>query len=76
MGRLARLQALFENVINPNFAGSMTDLSTACQRRSDGLSSSGPAAAPKVGCGFEGVGHARCMTTKVGPQGSAQETQK
>lgn len=76
MGRLARLQALFENVINQNFAASMTDWSAACLPRSDGLSSSGLAAAPRVGCGVEGVGHARCMATKVGPQGSAQETQK
>lgn len=76
MGRLARLQALFENVINQNFAGSMTDLKTARLPRSDGLSSSGLAAAPRVGCGVEAVGHAWCMATKVGPQGTAQETQK
>lgn len=76
MGRLAPLQALFENVINQNFAGSMTDLRSARLPRSDGLSGSGLAAAP----GGWGWGwrwrNARCMATKVGPQGSAQETQK
>lgn len=41
MGRLAPLQALFENVINQNFAGSMTDLRSARLPRSDGLSGSG-----------------------------------
>lgn len=75
MGRLAPLQALFENVINQNFAGSMADLRSARLPRSDGLSGSGLTAAPG-GVGGVGGCNAWCMATKVGPQGSAQETQK